>query len=42
MRVPRGLENDLMRSKVAEDSEETAYGPCNLPDYGRFALREEG
>ena len=42
MRASRGLENDPKRSKVAGDSEETAYDPCNLPDYGRFALHGEG
>jgi len=42
MRVSRGLENDPRCSKVVEDSAETAYGPCNLPGYGRSALHEEG
>jgi len=42
MRASRGLENDLKCSMVAEDSEGTAYGPCNLPGYDRSALRGEG
>jgi len=42
MRASRGLENDPKCSMVAGDSEGTAYGPCNLPDYGRSALHEGG
>jgi hypothetical protein len=42
MMTSRGLENDPKCSMVAEDSEETAYGPYNHPDYGRSALHEEG
>ena len=42
MRASRGRGNDPKCSKVAEDSEETVYAPCNLPGYGRSALHEEG